>query len=267
MKKRIIKEGYKEINELSLLADIVIKKIAEQNIEKIKNYFINKKEFNDFPSLDMSYDIIGSDREFVNKFIIIKPFIDKFLKTDYDITFKFKLTEDIGGDFNRKLKNSLINITFSKEYFFKILDMFNNTRDFSVNKFYIILKELIKNIVIHELQHAYDDFRSKKKYDTDKRSKNYYEKYKEYFENKDENKKMTPEQYKEYLNLPHEYWARFTDYADSKGIDFFKKENINKIIKDFMKSDIIEMDQIEKYKDKKILLKTLYKYWYLVNNK
>lgn len=75
-------------------------------------------------------------------------------------------------------------------------------------------KELISTL-IHELQHAIDNFRSGGKYDSDKRSREYYAKARtgEYTPAGEEGP-MKPGQYEEYLQLPHEYWARFSQFVN-----------------------------------------------------
>lgn len=62
------------------------------------------------------------------------------------------------------------------------------------------LKKIYNHILVHELQHAYDDIRSSGKYIQDKQSQTYYNsKYKSEYS---------------YLRLPHEVWARFAEFAE-----------------------------------------------------
>jgi len=72
----------------------------------------------------------------------------------------------------------------------------------------------IKDTLVHELQHAYDWWRSNGKYNSDKKSKKYYQ--------GDTEAPLSPEQKKLYYQLPPEYWARFSEtiYKIDKRLPF-----------------------------------------------
>lgn len=128
----------------------------------------------------------------------------------------------------------------------------------------------------HEIQHAYDDFRSNSKLFQSKPTKQYLDKHtlpngKEVnYTNAEERTKK----YREYLNLQHEVWARFTqavnetrfikgDFAISpEGIDYLKYEMkpLDVVIKDFK----IEFDGWRILPDamKKRLLARVSAYWH-----
>jgi hypothetical protein len=79
------------------------------------------------------------------------------------------------------------------------------------------IKKIYRNILVHELQHAYDDLRSKGKYTQDKQSQEYYKsKYKSHYS---------------YLKLPHEVWARFAELAEHITI-YIRKSDLVGIVED-----------------------------------
>ena len=94
-------------------------------------------------------------------------------------------------------------------------------------------------------------------YKTDKKSKAYYNKYKIDIDNP--NYKYIDEQYQIYLILPHEYWARFSQFL--KLPIAYKKLSFQEVLKIFKESNIINFDKINRKNDRKRLLVSLYKYW------
>lgn len=69
----------------------------------------------------------------------------------------------------------------------------------NLTNLYSYLKKNYQNILIHELQHAFDDMRSKGQTFKDKQSQKYY------------NSKIKTDY--DYLKLPHEVWARFAEFG------------------------------------------------------
>lgn len=121
---------------------------------------------------------------------------------------------------------------------------------------YIKIKEVIdhlyKNLIVHELQHAYDSFRSKGKYKSDQLSKKFYGELK-----KDPKNYISTKEGKEiYLMLPHEYWARFSQFISKIVNPYFE---FHPLLKKFEK----EFDGYSNLpqKDRQRLLKALHKYF------
>jgi len=254
-----INEGYREVNELVKLADLIIKKIAELNINIVKYYLNRNKNFERFYLMDLSYDLFMDNKELVDQFNIIKPFIERILnKPEYDITINFVLTENLTakGSYSKNRENPYINLYHDDKSFKYFLKIVNNTGEFTVDKLVKVLNQTTKTTLVHELQHAFDDFKSKAKFDTDKKSI-------EYYKNKANKTNIDNELLSQYLNLPHEYWARFSEYISSKNDNYLKNIGIHKFFDDFKSSEIIELNKIDDIKDRKKLLKALYKYWYL----
>lgn len=95
----------------------------------------------------------------------------------------------------------------------------------------------VESVLIHELQHIVDNHRSKGKFDDDPRSNAYYKKY-------SGSSDFDTERAFQYLNLPHEYWARFSQFI--KKINFLDKS-----------------DQVKKYSPRDLLkfLQMNFEHW------
>lgn len=103
----------------------------------------------------------------------------------------------------------------------------------------------LNSVLAHEMQHAYDDYRSKGKAFYSKATVKYFN-----------NKKLGTSDYDSYLNLSHEIWARFTETAlsmDPTETDFRKWARS-------FQSNFLGWKLMNE-KQKKRLIKELYKYF------
>jgi hypothetical protein len=265
MNKNILKEGYKEIDELSYLANMIIEELSK------KHYTITNKIIENKPSvfyfIESKFyiynDIIKNNE---SKFTIINDFIKNLSNNQNDIKILIShiINKDNGNyDSNNKtitIYNATKIIPAIKDYIKsnEINEPIPNSQQYKI--FNLFAQDLLKPTLTHELQHAYDDFKSNGKYRTDKKSKNYYKNL--MFSLNEPNENI----YKDYLNLPHEYWARFSKYISKYPIFIksrFVEQNFYTLLNSFKTSPIIQYNQIEEDSDKKRLIKALYKYWYL----
>jgi hypothetical protein len=234
--------------------------ISYNNYKKYKKIRINESEFY------LYNDIIKNN---ISKFTIINEFIKHLSKNQNDIKFLIdsRINNKVNGYYNSN-KNliTIYNTTKIKSLIGDYLKTNEINKPIPTPQQYKIFKlyaeDILKPTITHELQHAYDDFKSDGKYITDKKSKNYYKNL--MFSVNEPNEKL----YKEYLNLPHEYWARFSQfisvyryYIKSR----FVKQNFYTLLNSFKTSPIIQYNYIEEDSDKKRLIKALYKYWHLTH--
>lgn len=244
---KIIKEGYKDVDELNNIANNVIKEFSEKNYNLI--YYIIK---NDYSLILTSYLNFNTKINFYTK--------------ELDIIFKYNKSKN-----NNKAEYNEHNNTITIYNTFKIVDEIKNLFKYRSNKniskedaiklFYLSCED-IKGSLVHELQHALDNIKSNGNYTKNKKTK-------EYFKNKQRLNLSDNELIEDYLNLPHEYWARFSQYIlKHKNLinSRLVKNNFIELFNNFKKSDIIHFNSIKDQKDKKILIKALYKYWYLKHN-
>lgn len=254
----IIQESYKEVDELDELTTDIIIYFAKHNkngIRKVHDDRTMRFEFiTDTATLLQCVDDLDKYKvlyEFINE-VTLKIFFDNSTKNYYYSSDKkciYLGTQP--GYASDWFNNNII-------YFF---DHFNIDPDeyITTDECYKIARTSLgvgyRSIILHELQHALDHFKSDGKYHSDKKSKKYYKELKH--DPADPNSPdMTPEEYDIYLTLPHEYWARFSEWLS----------NMNFINKDFKHIFNIFRQTFTGYnlldeKHKRIMQRALYNYW------
>src|SRR5690554_929795 len=162
---KIIKESYDDIQEIEKLAIEILRFISDRNIGLIYELFRDMDLFDNLKK-NIKFDkyinyidkIVDS-----NKFKKIKNFID-----NKNLIFYFcdKNFGNIDGEY-KKSKN-WIRIYAHRDEFYEVVEDFkedildmNNKSIMSIYRLmYDIMEESFKDLIVHELQHAYDDFRS-----------------------------------------------------------------------------------------------------------
>ena len=273
-----IKETYVSINEIKELASIILQMAAKRAFP----YMEAEKKFGYLNGVFINgYDIFEPNRE---KFKELSKFLES---TNITVYFVYNETAtqtyaDYSVITNEKTYNPKwsreINLYFSKDFIGDINDAINPPADSWVTKFnetslYMKLFFKFNSALIHELQHAYDDYRSKNKIFQSKQSKDFMTKYPE-TQTKEIGQDL--ERAKSYLNLPYEIWARFTQtmlkvefYSvdfnkTSDGFDFFMipiEKVVNKFKINFPGYHILSDD------DKKRLLNKVVQFWHFEQDK
>jgi GNAT superfamily N-acetyltransferase len=126
---------------------------------------------------------------------------------------------------NRSLfKETEITLLYDKESIGAKINEAMSKDHYSQNSIYTIFYYQFISSLIHELQHAFDDFRSRGKAYSTKQSKNYFKKYLDQNNREIKMADLDPEnalkKFREYLKLPHEIWARFAQAFER--INFYK---------------------------------------------
>lgn len=264
-----LNEGYREVNDLSKLADIIINYFAEKNwmmIEEIHNRGAFTYQNLDFQTNMMRLTEVVND----NITQITNDNVVNFIKKQ-NPTIAFSSGIPAGGSYNDTL--NLIQISFNDNEFLLYLkndvgifdSYWKSTWKYKDDKSWgtNILKEAMnigfKNTIVHELQHAYDNYISGGKFKSDKASKNYYTTRQQKGIRNPAEILNNPEMMNTYLNLPHEYWARFSGALSTIDINQSFNEFWNEFKKKFEGYDVLEE------KGKKRILNSLYKYYQLNN--
>lgn len=178
----IIFEGVQENKELYELADLILKEFSKVPEEKLFNTTIKLSQFKH------------------NKF----KYIESLVNSDIEI-------EITGRQSYYSSTYKVIRLS-EREYLSNIADLKQNEIP--------DLKKIYNQILVHELQHAYDDIRSGGKYIQNKQSDQYYNsKYKSEYS---------------YLRLPHEVWARFAELAEHIN-PYIRRSNIVNIVEDHIR--------------------------------
>lgn len=244
---RFIFEGVKEQGELRRLVEEVIEKFSSENypvVNRVKRQMksggsIESQFNNDYISLREIADFGSYD--------ILKDFI---MNSSVSIIFREE-SSTRKGYYSWKTKN--VSIKYSKEFEDSLVYQIGMYDEISSMEAKQILKKAMgisfRSTLIHELQHAYDAYRSGGKYSSDKRSVGYYR-------GKVEDQ-MSDDEYAVYLSLPHEYWARFSQTM----AEIFKEGmGFDELVDKFKSSSIMKFGSLRDG-DKRRILKALYAYW------
>lgn len=208
-------ESKKEIKELAL--DVL------RELSKIYFYNLNADKGSEYGS---AYLAEGS----INFLIKDKSKYQSLGDFSSSIRFRVKLvafdSKSAMAYYERISGNIIVYVsTDTAKRIQKMFDDGEMTDHFSI---YSILYHEIYTYLLHEIQHAYDEHRSKGKAYNTKEYNRYLSKYPSSQKNlstPQEKADFENERIKNYLNLPHEVWARFSQaFADLR---FFKREYIN----------------------------------------
>jgi len=275
-----LREGYKEINELEKLAesciDIIVKKneprVAPVFKWRIENPSYSEQAFYKFLQDHFIFGVpsvrIADAGKGGSGYTIIGEFIKQ-----WDVTVNFTNSISSHGAYvaltGAKGGGKIFIKTDTKGF----AELFGYGIDHAISRhktptasemmkpFKLAAGSNFRTVLVHELQHAYDDWRSKGKYRTSKQAKDYQ---KQYGDNADI---MSPgevmwsaERWAKYAGMPHEYWARFTQTVRSLFMFPSAYDKAFPAIEKEFKREFPGYDKITD-DDKKRLSKALYKYW------
>lgn len=245
-------ETFKSQKELEKLTFEIINLVSKNTIYMFKKH------------PDKIYNLIGVMNVFAlidkNEYTEIYDFLNNF---NIDINFSTTIInniKDIKATY-RKLNNykGEIEVLIDEDLIEKIKD-----ENIIVNKEFNILSNMlyyrIYKRILHELTHAYDDFRSNGSYINNKESENFYKNRKNI--EKEDIEKIN-KNFIEYLNLRHEIDARFAEtihnirfYNIIYDIDninkTYKIKPFNDILSDF-KSEFVGYNKLTEKNKKRIL--------------
>lgn len=271
----VLNEGYKEHKEVTDLTTDILRHFSEKNIASGKRWYKQYKTGDDFAVDGVNYDSFyvreatnPDDYKYLNDMLMghYKGDNREIDRRYLSITFLAKLGS--AGVYNGGFF-PLISIKFPTTEFEDSLihnfDVYSaqNTKDMSNDDIVRAVRSSMgvayRAVIMHELQHAYDDYRSGGKY-TDRKSSNkdYYKSISDIDFNSPTRRAQTPEEYAKYMGLAHEYWARFTEAVNGLSSTIGSKP-FEQTAVDF-KSKIGGWQYIDD-DAKKRLLKALYKMW------
>jgi len=240
----ILDETFKSVNEIKKLANDIIHRIAEKNYKQFEG-----SSFKYIGGIGLS-EIDSGNYDEIRNFIAEMNLQIFFLpKRGTSISKGEYGAEETKKGENFKPKNERdINIYYDYERTKKLFDELISEKGENLEEYDIYAKLFynFNSILTHELQHSYDDYRSggmafnTKEFQDYK--KKYYKKISDYIYRSQID---DLESYRQYLNLPHEIWARFSqtmlklrfytlDFNDIKdNIIEYKMYPINDVIKRF----------------------------------
>lgn len=203
--KKLLKENFEVIHEINLLTTDVLKAA----IRNFVNLAIKQKS---------SLNVFSSIFSIFDKIKRTYPKIEGFLQ-DFNLTLKFSknLEDGVVGKFKTfaedegllilKLSPQEISASIQKHVLSRLSEPISDqVIEQMVDQIYRdVVNDSAHDTVAHELQHGYDSWKSGGMYVRGKLGNQYRAKY------PDEDAPMTDIQYYDYLRLPHEINARFTE--------------------------------------------------------
>jgi hypothetical protein len=203
--KKLLKENFEVISDISTLTTDVLKAA----IRNFVNLAIKEKSsLNVFSSIFSIFDKIK------RKYPSIETFLQEFNLTlkfsrnmDDGVVGKFKTFAEDEGLLILKLSPQEISASIQKHVLSRLSGPINEqVIEQMVDQIYKdVITDAAHDTVAHELQHGYDSWKSGGMYVRGKLGNQYRAKY------PDENAPMTDKQYYDYLRLPYEINARFTE--------------------------------------------------------
>ena len=239
---KLLDEDYESIQEIKLFANDILRLFAKENFKEIvrKEGLLHKANL-----VALTIEGVYQKSDNKQKYVKLKDFVTNANVVVYVMK---KGNDNIKGHYSLILSKEYnhtnyrdITIFYSenleKNLQEKIKEYKDNNRELTPTDIYVTMYYELVSTAIHELQHAYDDYRSKGKSFNTKEFKAYMEKYAEKEEFADKKEEVIAA--KEYLKLPHEVWARFSQAMDKTRFtsgDFVKDESGKYFMKLEMKS-------------------------------
>jgi hypothetical protein len=252
----LIDETYGSVKEINQLANDVLNEVGKLNYDA----YNKSKEFLylyglNLRTLDSSkYNEIQDFVKNSNIYISFKPNkdgqnVDRY--GEYGV-YKTEKGEKFNPNIERDITIFYPYYTLKEKIDEKIKDRIERNSKLEAYDVYNSIYYMFISTLAHELQHAYDDYRSGGMlYNTKE-----FEKYKEkYYQPSSDSNSMSDDSVlsdlnkaKRYLNLPHEIWARFTlamqnikfyssDFDDENWVSYdYKMRPLNRTIYGFMNS-------------------------------
>lgn len=293
-----LQEDYESIQEIRVFANEVLVHIARVNLnevvrwatEKVPAETVNEYYFFGGGERPLRFHPVSLHSVFQyasmkKKYNKLAKFLDEAQSIYVQVLPEF--APSLKGNYSYiddkqydKFSNRTINLFYPpqfeddlKQY---VKEKYDNGKNLSVTDLYTKLYYPLISTAIHEIQHAYDDFRSNSKmYQT--KDFDTFRKLEKELSNKEEKDKQ--EFNKLYLNLTHEIWARFSQAMDKvrfseaefaktpDGKDYFKSSMrpFKKVFSDFR----YQFDGYHILTDdmKKRLIRKLAQFWNMEQDK
>lgn len=206
----MISESLESQNNIEAFANDVLKEIARLTLIYEVKIWEGKKVINFLSSINTT---ALSRKKYTKKF---QNFIQE---SNLQIIFKKGLAGLFGGESKGKYHSpSIIFLNLKNDFLQKLSSDLNEYDNMGKSEVYVKLYyEFIKTL-IHEIQHAYDDWVSKKNYMNNSKVKHFTNSVESYNDNNDEDEdkfKQYNSVFNKYAKLPHEINARFSEaFAD-----------------------------------------------------
>ena len=208
---KILDEDYESVQEIKSLAEDILMYFSKQNYSRIKEYSEDLSKIVYFNPIKINAAYQNSSKKYKNleDFLIETNIMFLFLPSDgsdyghYSAIISKNYNPGEHRDISLFYKNDFI-----EKLQEQISEKNSNSKEISVTDIYTIMYLFFLSTLVHELQHAYDDYRSKGKLYNTKEFNQYIEDYEDEVSLVEKNDDLN--MIKRYFNLPHEVWARFS---------------------------------------------------------
>lgn len=252
LSESILKEDYASIKEIQEFAVDILLFTAKKEVESVIRQSKTEKGF----QYMFSTRIIDVYQENPKKYPVLADFI---INSRIRISFDKSRDNSVRGSYSasntgvnyNRYKEKEITLYLDNNFFKQMTDAYKNEDVETADDYdlYSSLWRQVHSTLEHELQHAYDDFRSNTKLYNTKSAIKYSNKYE--VPGFEDSEGLTDaekdEKYKSYLKLQHEIVARFTqtinklDFVTADfdktpdGVDYLKSVMypLNKVLKNF----------------------------------
>lgn len=293
--EQLLDEDYEGIKQVEVFADDMFKAIAEKNINTVFDwatkppkddylYFFSINTNDVYKKNEGKYPKASEDEK-----LKMGNFLDAAKYLAVYINAENPKRKTVGGNYspnetvnNRRYNphtqkeiNLFYNSSFKSKLRNSVLSDMKSFGKFTSSDLYFLLFLEFNSTLKHEIQHAFDDYRSDTKIFKSNAQSKYLTDKKNYESQEVKNKEEFFKINKQYLNLPHEIWARFTQAVgdtrfasstfgkDSKGENTLitKMKDIHTVVKEFKLSfrgfELLEDDM------KKRLIRKIAQFWHL----
>jgi len=253
-----------------MLADDVLMFFVKLNetdlkslIKYLKKNYPNDIEDDIYFNFNDGYKLSYITNETIPKYKRLNPFINI-----HELYIVFKRFMSAEGVYSKDKNTIYLKFNVCSGYCFIrcLIGWYDNDKrysfvgvtDSSTESLFRLMQHFFRDTLIHELQHAFDDYRSHGQYSQNKKSAQYQKNLK--YNPFNTEASLTPEERKIYLSLPHEYWARFSAFVNGMNFkgDRAYDTDFNHLFRIF--EMFFEGWRTLDEKDQKRLIKALYKY-------
>jgi len=213
----VIEEDYKSNAEIKELANQTLIEFSKENYDHIERQS-NLAEYQDGIKYFIGVRLNAVYHKNPDKFPILRDFL---LKSNVIVNIRPQKDINTRGDYSANDEGEYkfgqiryINLYFDESFAKKMAFEARKTTDagdkVNYHDLYFPMFNAFNSTLMHELQHAYDDFRSNSKIFKSKQAADYKNKY--FFAGQEINfhPEKETQKYNAYLVQPHEIWARFT---------------------------------------------------------
>lgn len=259
-----INEDYQSTVEIKKLSNLIIRKVVDINYDNYQS----KREFDYI--YGVGFDQINEEnfdklRDFIKYTILYVYFIPKKNSGKLGSYKQYPNKEKKDYDY---LMEREIKLFYPYDVLKENMDRYINTDRFTKDDLHKKYDAIFGYVLDHELQHAYDDFRSQGMAFNTKEIDKFIKKY------GNENISYDVDKYRDYINLPHEIWGNFTQAISKTTPHKIEEVNgnkqlvinpLNNFIDEFTNN--LEGYDVMNEKNKRKLIRKASQMWHLEQDK